>query len=552
MPCSMTRNRGCYPSCRFFRGGADIEAILAVTSTDGLREDHRKHVTTALTGLALKSMVEVLPDRPRHRLLEPIRSYAVRKVSSEAMRGRLHDRHAHFFTTLAERAPSEMRGPDAATWLARLDAELPNMRSALAWCLAERHLEMGLRLAGSLVPYWHRRGLLSEGAVRLSELIQAVDDAPPPELPPAAWSMALHGHGTLQLFLGAYHSARRSLDRALTLRRELGDALTVGQTLNNLGMLSFEEGDYGRAREFYQESISVRRQAGLHQSAVVCLLNLAILETEQGQYERSRAYVQQSLDIAEKTQDLATESNCHARLAENLQATGRYAEAELAFRTARSIQSVLGDVAGEAQSLRGLALLLIDTQRTAEAQSLLDEAAELARRAGNRREQAMCRLDRLRASTVDDSIDHFTRARLLAAELRRLGHTGGLGDALEYQAKVLSSFLDRHVEARALLRETLDIRFQMHDWLGTVGGLERYAEVAARMEDYKLALRLAAVADGERERAGTPLAPSRRGSQDRAILAAKASLGTEASRVWSQAQSCSIAEARSWLRASDP
>src|SRR5262249_40508246 len=60
-----------------------------------------------------------------------------------------------------------LHGPAQGSWLARLDAERPNLNALLAWSLGESapvlsdadvRPETGARLVAALIPFWWRRG----------------------------------------------------------------------------------------------------------------------------------------------------------------------------------------------------------------------------------------------------------------------------------------------------------------------------------------------------------------------------------------------------------
>ncbi|MGN9810965.1 BTAD domain-containing putative transcriptional regulator [Micromonospora sp. BQ11] len=89
---------------------------------------------------------------PRYRLLESVAAYALERLDpADPVRAR----HAAYWTEWAERADPLLRGPGQREWLARLDAETPNLRAALAF-------GGGLRLANALTWYWFLRGRLTE------------------------------------------------------------------------------------------------------------------------------------------------------------------------------------------------------------------------------------------------------------------------------------------------------------------------------------------------------------------------------------------------------
>src|SRR5262249_13832105 len=132
---------------------------------------------------------------PRIRMLETIREYALERLDAAGEAVDLGRRHAAWCLTLAERALPELRGPEQAGWLARLDRELDNIRSALAWAL-EHDAAAGLRLAGALWRFWLIRGHRHEGRTWLEGLLA---------LPPSAGAgtdtagraRALHAAGSL-------------------------------------------------------------------------------------------------------------------------------------------------------------------------------------------------------------------------------------------------------------------------------------------------------------------------------------------------------------------
>jgi hypothetical protein len=83
--------------------------------------------------------------------------------------------HRDYYLALAEAAAPQLVGPDQGAWLDRLDAELGNLRAAIACSRAQADPEPGLRLAASLREFWRARGHGAEGAGMLRALL----DAPP-------------------------------------------------------------------------------------------------------------------------------------------------------------------------------------------------------------------------------------------------------------------------------------------------------------------------------------------------------------------------------------
>src|SRR5262249_48126539 len=151
----------------------------------------------------------------RFRMLETLREYAAEKLAASDEDADILRRHAAYYLAFAESARDELRGPQQAAWLARLDAELPNLRAALEWGLGAqtsppRPLSVGgegescsdggevaLRFAGALWRFWSTRGYAREGLAALRAALARVP-AEDPELGRSAWrAEAVSGAGAL-------------------------------------------------------------------------------------------------------------------------------------------------------------------------------------------------------------------------------------------------------------------------------------------------------------------------------------------------------------------
>ncbi|MET7670521.1 BTAD domain-containing putative transcriptional regulator [Micromonospora luteifusca] len=147
-----------------FRDGCTPEAAEHVCRTD----------LDTLARLVDRSLV-VLDDSgadPRYRLLESVAAFCLDRLTDA---DEVRARHAAYYTELAERADPELRGAEQQRWLAQLDAETANLRSALV-------NGGGLRLAVALSWYWYLRGRLTEARQAL-----AVPGDPAQETRAAPW-----------------------------------------------------------------------------------------------------------------------------------------------------------------------------------------------------------------------------------------------------------------------------------------------------------------------------------------------------------------------------
>ncbi|MGE5462045.1 MAG: adenylate/guanylate cyclase domain-containing protein [Syntrophothermus sp.] len=145
-----------------FAGGWTLEAAESVCSdAEVIRED----VLDLLEHLINKSMVIVDegPHETRYRFLETIRKYAHEKLVESGQSESIRDQHLDYFLSLAETAAPHLIRPEQLEWLARIEADYENLRTALNWSMGKSSAEPALRLTGALGFYWNMRDYLTEG-----------------------------------------------------------------------------------------------------------------------------------------------------------------------------------------------------------------------------------------------------------------------------------------------------------------------------------------------------------------------------------------------------
>lgn len=176
---------------------------------------------------------------PRFAMLETIRDYALEQLAAHGEQDAGGSRHAAYFLARVETAASQLSGPEQARWIGQLDADHGNLRAALNWSLVEANsIELGLRLVGTLWPFWEFRGYLNEGRRWLAQAVQATETSASIAEDRAGLANALRGSGVLAQRQGDYPAALNFLDRSLTLYRNLRDERGLAMTLNDLGRVA--------------------------------------------------------------------------------------------------------------------------------------------------------------------------------------------------------------------------------------------------------------------------------------------------------------------------
>ena len=133
-----------------FAGGFDLEAAHAVCGANGACEDDTLEL---LAGLVDKSMVIVrsVTDRTRYGVLETLRAYGRERLREQGTENRYANRHALYYTELAERAAVGLHGAEERDWVERMLPDYDNLRAAFERAMADDDIDLALRLVTSVL-----------------------------------------------------------------------------------------------------------------------------------------------------------------------------------------------------------------------------------------------------------------------------------------------------------------------------------------------------------------------------------------------------------------
>jgi predicted ATPase len=330
-----------------FQGGCTLEAVEAVSSAEG-ELDLLEGMASLVDQNLLQQQGE---DEPRFAMLETIREYALERLHGAGEDGTIRERHAEYYTTLAETAEPELTGGDQTIWLERLESEHENLRAALAW-FREHGEDGGLRLAAALWRFWLTRGHLTEGRGWLEEVVARAGQR---EASPALRAKALNGAGNLTFAQGDDSRAQDLHAESLRLRQELGDKRGIAASLINLGNVAWRQGAYERARALYEESLPLMQELGDKRGIANRLHNLGMVAYMQGDYSRAGELYERDLRLRQELGDkegLSYSLNCLGLVA---YVQGSYERAQELFKESLRLRQELGYKWGIVDSLVGLA-----------------------------------------------------------------------------------------------------------------------------------------------------------------------------------------------------
>lgn len=332
-----------------FLGGWTLEAAEAVCAGEPVEEWQTLDLLTSLTDKSL--VVYQQTPAPRYRLLETVRQYA-RDRLLEIGEGELsRDRHLEYFTTFAETAEPELKGPQQKKWLDWLEAEHDNLRAALEWSIATPNgAEAGLRLCGAVWRFWYVRGHFSEGLDRCASVLSRSQ-----ELLGHPRASGLNGAGVLSFSQGNYGAARTLFEESLAIWRGLGDRQGVAMALGNLGGVAYAQGEYEAMRVLIEESLAIRRELDDRHGIALALGNLGIAAKDQGDYGRARMLLEESLAIRRDLDDRHGIASSLGNLGIVALEQGDYGAARAFIERNLAILRELGERLGIAWSMECLA-----------------------------------------------------------------------------------------------------------------------------------------------------------------------------------------------------
>ena len=343
-----------------FAGGCSLEAVEAVCSTNGIEE---VDVLDLLAALVARSLV-VVDDGPgearRYRLLETIRQYAEERLDA-AQRVEACDRHGAFYANFVETAARGLQGPDQFYWLVQVEPELENLRTAMAWTvandravLAERFLwaaaetergalastllrdadavlempsirnipryafaVMAVAYAAQLHGRYDRADHLCEQALRYSQ--ESNGDL-------EAWAAAVRAQ--VAVATGDFHQAIEQQERAVTNFRRCGNPYHVVRVLNILVAFRTINGDFVTAANNASEALAIARRTGNPGLTSSALAGVAYVVAD-AEPQQCRDLIAESLQLTDELGSIAVDEQA---LVQNLVTSARLGERDQVLR----------------------------------------------------------------------------------------------------------------------------------------------------------------------------------------------------------------------------
>jgi predicted ATPase/class 3 adenylate cyclase len=232
-----------------FVGGWTLEAAEAVCGPN-LEADVLGGVE-ALVDASLLRRRDLPDEGVRFRMLETISEFARDRLARSGEETAIRGRHAEYFRDLAEEAEPHLHGQQQAPWLARLEREHDNIRSALEWAADSGDVESGLRTVAAIWRFWEHRWHLAEGRTRAEALLAL----PGAERRDAVRARALAALGSVAYWQEDYGPMRAAYEEATDIAREVGNPRLLAHALFNLSFAPMVEMNLDGQEELLRESL---------------------------------------------------------------------------------------------------------------------------------------------------------------------------------------------------------------------------------------------------------------------------------------------------------
>ncbi|WP_329410380.1 protein kinase domain-containing protein [Nocardia vinacea] len=364
-----------------FAGGFELDAAEQICGADTAPDSP----LDVLSSLVDKSIL--IRDESngvvRFRMLDTVQEYGHQKLRESGEDQLMRHLHRDWYQRLALDAEAGWISDHQPYWISRLERELPNLREALEYSLAddtEQAAEAGLQTAVALLPFWSFRGLYSEGrrwidrvakhpaqhgiadrvkalvfgcfmatcqgdlqaAAGLAEKARVLAEQTPT---PMTQALISYADGALALYRGELALASSSLEHAVqVLSSNRREHLHVIASIL-LGWTHELAGDQKRAIDRYQQVLSITEACGESFLRSVALWSMGVAVWRLGERSRAMKLFEDSLRVNRRVRGPVIAAASLDALAWTVGADGDAERAAILMGAAQELDQSAGNIA---------------------------------------------------------------------------------------------------------------------------------------------------------------------------------------------------------------
>ncbi|GHO95492.1 hypothetical protein KSF_055400 [Reticulibacter mediterranei] len=284
-----------------FVSGATLETIEAFF---GAGEQWKGgDILEGVLSLLNKSLLqqrEPESEAPRFFMLDTIREFGLDCLQTCHELEESKRTYALYFLAEVEQAAPQLKGPQQAMWLQRLEQELDDLRAVLNWLIEIKDVGLALRFCEAFGKYCGLRGYWSEEQRWLKAAL-ALPRQPEPQ---AIRARVLRRAGHLAYRLRDLAAARALQEESARESRESGDQENLAGALSGLAHVLSRQNEIAAAAQLFRESVQIARQCGNGWVLANALESMGrFIYRQEGKVDEARAVLAESLVLARQLND---------------------------------------------------------------------------------------------------------------------------------------------------------------------------------------------------------------------------------------------------------
>ncbi len=404
-----------------FAGSWALDSAESICSGNGI-ESHQ--VLELMGQLVKKSLVVVKQEagrETRYHFHEMVREFAHEKLVEAGESDALCDKNLEYFLELAETAAPHLLKPEQLEWLAQLEMEHNNLRTALEWSLGKIQSEYALRLAAALGMFWNMHCYWTEGSKWLANalakptenlnpagktarvralyhdvaLADSTDDMERMKISAEA-CLALCETGTdrrdlaiAQLYLGEYlvrqgqyAQAQPLIEQSLAEFQILNDSYWEAQAYDEICLIDVHQGTL----DFFErvkQNVEMARKSG-ERLTIISALSEYIFQLYV--HDRTDEAINYASEVEMLFQEIGFNSGSTTTMlfAEIAWLTGDNTKARSLFTEEQERLGVIGEKNLQSGVIASLGLLSMEEGKLSEAQTYIEQSLAMATEIGNK------------------------------------------------------------------------------------------------------------------------------------------------------------------------
>ncbi len=239
-----------------FDGNFALESAEAVGACDSVAA---RDVVDVFTRLVAKSLVvkeQSALGTGRYRLLDTLRQYGGERLEARGARAEVEQAHATYWRTWLRAGKHRLFLPGSGDWHRRVDAELPNLRAAMAWSLAHEPDHAALVDAVAVCGWtWFVRGKCDETRSWISAAVEQTRSERTTRR-----AEVLYVAGLCAMSDADMPAAVAAALECADVGREVGDFHLLSRGLEIASIGNWAQGDFQLADELISESCALTEE----------------------------------------------------------------------------------------------------------------------------------------------------------------------------------------------------------------------------------------------------------------------------------------------------